>query len=321
MWVTDGQESILIYTSGETYQNDYKNGDVFAEGVKGVYTVYNGQMEITNSVLTATTSGEKEQPTDKLISDITTADHDMLVVITDATATAPTNKNGTLTVGESSIPYFSGKNYCNAPTAEGVYDVVGIVNTYKTASATETTVQIYPLAFLKMQSIQLGFDEATMAEKTWLEYKTLTDGLTVSADRIKFGCDEGYTVTYSISNGTDKKEGTITEATEVTLNADTYELTYSYKDSSDYTVTKTYMFEIDSTSSVAGLSADNGVKVTGEQGGVAVEAAEAADVAVYTTAGQLATRATVGEGRTLISVAPGFYVVRANGTAAKVIVK
>ena len=50
-------------------------------------------------------------------------------------------------------------------------------------------------------------------------------------------------------------------------------------------------------------------------------AEEATDVAVYTAAGQLVRQARVAEGSTLVNVAPGFYVVRANGTATKVIVR
>lgn len=64
-----------------------------------------------------------------------------------------------------------------------------------------------------------------------------------------------------------------------------------------------------------------GVKVFAAEGGVEVVAEEATDVAVYTVAGQLVRQAHVAEGSTLVNVAPGFYVVRANGTATKVIVR
>lgn len=74
------------------------------------------------------------------------------------------------------------------------------------------------------------------------------------------------------------------------------------------------------TSSVSSMSAE-GVKVFAAEGGVEVVAAEATDVAVYTVAGQLVRQARVAEGSTLVNVAPGFYVVRANGTATKVIVR
>lgn len=80
------------------------------------------------------------------------------------------------------------------------------------------------------------------------------------------------------------------------------------------------IYLLGSTSSVSSMSAE-GVKAFAAEGGVEVVADEAADVAVYTVAGQLVRQAHVAEGSTLVNVAPGFYVVRANGTATKVIVR
>lgn len=80
------------------------------------------------------------------------------------------------------------------------------------------------------------------------------------------------------------------------------------------------IYLLGSTSSVSSMSAE-GVKVVAAEGGVKVVADEATDVAVYTVAGQLVCQARVAEGSTLVNVAPGFYVVRANGTATKVIVR
>lgn len=79
-------------------------------------------------------------------------------------------------------------------------------------------------------------------------------------------------------------------------------------------------YAYDPVSSVSSMSAE-GVKVFAAEGGVEVVADEAAEVAVYTVAGQLVRQARVAEGSTLVNVAPGFYVVRANGTATKVIVR
>lgn len=81
-----------------------------------------------------------------------------------------------------------------------------------------------------------------------------------------------------------------------------------------------YIYLLGSTSSVSSMSSE-GVKVVAAEGGVEVVADEAAEVAVYTVAGQLVRQARVAEGSTLVNVAPGFYVVRANGTATKVIVR
>lgn len=81
-----------------------------------------------------------------------------------------------------------------------------------------------------------------------------------------------------------------------------------------------YIYLLGKTSSVSSMSAE-GVKVFAAEGGVEVVAEEAAEVAVYTAAGQLVRQARVAEGSTLVNVAPGFYVVRANDTATKVIVR
>lgn len=81
-----------------------------------------------------------------------------------------------------------------------------------------------------------------------------------------------------------------------------------------------YIYLLGKTSSVSSMSSE-GVKVFAAEGGVEVVAEEAAEVAVYTVAGQLVRQAHVAEGSTLVNVAPGFYVVRANGTATKVIVR
>lgn len=83
---------------------------------------------------------------------------------------------------------------------------------------------------------------------------------------------------------------------------------------------KVYIYLLGKTSSVSSMSAE-GVKVFAAEGGVEVVADEAAEVAVYTAAGQLVRQARVAEGNTLVNVAPGFYVVRTNGTATKVIVR
>ena len=81
-----------------------------------------------------------------------------------------------------------------------------------------------------------------------------------------------------------------------------------------------YIYLLGKTSFVSSMPAE-GVKVFAAEGGVEVVADEAAEVAVYTAAGQLVRQARVAEGSTLVNVAPGFYVVRVNGTATKVIVR
>lgn len=64
-----------------------------------------------------------------------------------------------------------------------------------------------------------------------------------------------------------------------------------------------------------------GVAVAGIDGAIAVAADEAVAVAVYTAAGQLAVSTEVAAGTTELSVAPGFYIVKAGDVVKKVIVK
>lgn len=164
-----------------------------------------------------------------------------------------------------------------------------------------------------------------------------------SGDKMAFKDVEGYLYTdntenaiktgktiaencyWTVSIGTDKV-GTENVAFVVSSSSTTYrnikfnasaKRFAAYKDAYEG---KVFIYFLGSTSSVSSMSAE-GVKVFAAEGGVEVVAAEATDVAVYTVAGQLVRQARVAEGNTLVNVAPGFYVVRANGTATKVIVR
>lgn len=128
---------------------------------------------------------------------------------------------------------------------------------------------------------------------------------------------------WTVSIGTDNVASVVsssltkeTDYRNIKYNASAYRFA-AYNDSYEG---KVYIYLLGSTSSVSSMSAE-GVKVVAAEGGVEVVAAEATDVAVYTAAGQLVRQARVAEGSTLVNVAPGFYVVRANGTATKVIVR
>lgn len=134
----------------------------------------------------------------------------------------------------------------------------------------------------------------------------------------------GETITedcyWTVSIGTDDVASVVSSSLtdrEIRYNA-THNRFAAYGDTSK--LGGVYIYLLGSTSSVSSMSAE-GVKVFAAEGGVEVVAAEATDVAVYTVAGQLVRQARVAEGNTLVNVAPGFYVVRANGTATKVIVR
>lgn len=147
-----------------------------------------------------------------------------------------------------------------------------------------------------------------------------TDNAKNSIKTKKTIADDCY---WTVSIGTDNVASVVsssltkeTDYRNIKYNASSYRFA-AYNDSYEG---KVYIYLLGSTSSVSSMSAE-GVKVVAAEGGVKVVAEEAAEVAVYTAAGQLVRQARVAEGSTLVNVAPGFYVVRANGTATKVIVR
>ena len=156
--------------------------------------------------------------------------------------------------------------------------------------------------------------------------KVLTEEATEVKDAscVKLTCEEGAQIEYTlVSAETGSSTATVESGAEIVglIKGEVYELTVCAVKGGYKSASRQYTFTITgSTSSVSSMSAE-GVKVFATEGGVEVVAAEATDVAVYTVAGQLVRQARVAEDSTLVNVAPGFYVVRANGTATKVIVR
>lgn len=147
-----------------------------------------------------------------------------------------------------------------------------------------------------------------------------TDNAKNSIKTKKTIADDCY---WTVSIGTDNVASVVSSS--LTKNTDYRNIKYNASSDrfaayNDKYEGKVYIYLLGKTSSVSSMSSE-GVKVFAAEGGVEVVAAEAKDVAVYTVAGQLVRQARVAEGSTLVNVAPGFYVVRANGTATKVIVR
>lgn len=180
----------------------------------------------------------------------------------------------------------------------------------------------------KEPTVTLGFTAAEINEMPWLAAndKVLTEEATEVKDAscVKLTCEEGAQIEYTlVSAETGSSTATVESGAEIVglIKGEVYELTVCAVKGGYKSASRQYTFTITgSTSSVSSMSAE-GVKVFATEGGVEVVADEAADVAVYTVAGQLVRQARVAEGSTLVNVAPGFYVVRANGTATKVIVR
>lgn len=323
LWVTDGTDGMLIFQRGG-FSTAYTNGTVFAKGIKGQYTVYNNTtIELTEPVLTETTEGATVDPKQIEISAIKADNQNQYVIIKDAVLNV---KNETFADAVGNTVDMFDKKFCTVP-ADGTYDVVGIVSYYKPKKA-EAATQVYPLAFLTTPTATLGFTAAEINEMPWLAAndKVLTEEATEVKDAscVKLTCEEGAQIEYTlVSAETGSSTATVESGAEIVglIKGEVYELTVCAVKGGYKSASRQYTFTITgSTSSVSSMSAE-GVKVFAAEGGVKVVAAEATDVAVYTVAGQLVRQARVAEGSTLVNVAPGFYVVRANGTATKVIVR
>lgn len=322
LWVTDGTDGMLIFQRGG-FSTAYTNGTVFAKGIKGQYTVYNNTtIELTEPVLTETTEGATVDPKQIEISAIKADNQNQFVIIKDAVLNV---KNETFADAAGNTVDMFNKEFCTVP-ADGTYDVVGIVSYYKPKKA-EAATQVYPLAFLTAPTATLGFTAAEINEMPWLAANDIVlteDGSFegMNASCVKLTCEEGAQIEYTLDSGEPSPStATVESGTEIGFtDGESYMLTVCAVKGGYKSASREYMFSIGKTSSVSSMSSE-GVKVFAAEGGVEVVAAEATDVAVYTAAGQLVRQARVAEGSTLVNVAPGFYVVRANGTATKVIVK
>lgn len=322
LWVTDGTDGMLIFQRGG-FSTAYTNGTVFAKGIKGQYTVYNNTtIELTEPVLTETTEGATVDPKQIEISAIKADNQNQFVIIKDAVLNV---KNETFADAAGNTVDMFNKEFCTVP-ADGTYDVVGIVSYYKPKKA-EAATQVYPLAFLTAPTATLGFTAAEINEMPWLAANDIVlteDGSFegMNASCVKLTCEEGAQIEYTLDSGEPSPStATVESGTEIGFtDGESYMLTVCAVKGGYKSASREYMFSIGKTSSVSSMSAE-GVKVFAAEGGVEVVAEEAAEVAVYTVAGQLVRQARVAEGSTLVNVAPGFYVVRTNGTATKVIVR
>lgn len=321
LWVTDGTDGMLIFQRGG-FSTAYTNGTVFAKGIKGQYTVYNNTIELLNPTLTETTEGATIDPKQIEIAAISADNQNQFVIIKDAVLNV---KNKTFADAAGNTVDMFNKEFCTVP-ADGTYDVVGIVSYFGYPNNVPAT-QVYPLAFLTAPTATLGFTAAEINEMPWLAANDIVlteDGSfeDMNASCVKLTCEEGAQIEYTLdSTGSSVLTKTVESGTEIGFTDGEYcMLTVCVVKGGYKSASRKYEFGIGKTSSVSSMSAE-GVKVFAAEGGVKVVAEEAADVAVYTVAGQLVRQARVAEGSTLVNVAPGFYVVRANGTATKVIVR
>lgn len=115
------------------------------------------------------------------------------------------------------------------------------------------------------------------------------------------------------------KDAVVATGTEITVPMG-YDVNFNNFAADADDVKPMFIYVNNETSGVESTMA-GGVAVAGVDGAIAVAADEAVSVAVYTAAGQLAVSTEVAAGTTELSVAPGFYIVKAGDVVKKVIVK
>lgn len=115
------------------------------------------------------------------------------------------------------------------------------------------------------------------------------------------------------------KDAVVATGTEITVPMG-YDVNFNNFAADADDVKPMFIYVNNETSGVEATIA-GGVAVAGVDGAIAVAADEAVSVAVYTAAGQLAVSTEVAAGTTELSVAPGFYIVKAGDVVKKVIVK
>lgn len=115
------------------------------------------------------------------------------------------------------------------------------------------------------------------------------------------------------------KDAVVATGTEITVPMG-YDVNFNNFAADADDVKPMFIYVNNETSGVESTMA-GGVAVAGIDGAIAVVADEAVAVAVYTAAGQLAVSTEVAAGTTELSVAPGFYIVKAGDVVKKVIVK
>lgn len=117
------------------------------------------------------------------------------------------------------------------------------------------------------------------------------------------------------------KDAVVATGTEITVPM-AFKMYYSTPEfTAEEGATKPMFIYVNNETSGVEETMAGGVAVAGVDGAIAVAADEAVSVAVYTAAGQLAVSTEVAAGTTELSVAPGFYIVKAGDVVKKVIVK
>lgn len=266
---------------------------------------------------------------------VTGAASPVSVRLTDAgryTVTATASKDGE-TSAEATISFTIKESYSyeyldpNGEIKEGTYMIVAADETgqyYMMKNAVQST------NYVQAEKFDFGADPKTFDTPYYFFVEKADVGYYIkNFDQTYVALVENGTRTYLkpaeatpfVWTFSGTKDAVVATGTEITvpMGFQMYKGTPEFAAGNDYTKPM-FIYVNNETSGVKATMA-GGVAVAGVDGAIAVAADEAVSVAVYTAAGQLAVSTEVAAGTTELSVAPGFYIVKAGDVVKKVIVK
>ena len=264
---------------------------------------------------------------------VTGATSPVSVRLTDAgryTVTATASKDGE-TSAEATINFTIKESYSyeyldpNGEIKEGTYMIVaadGSGQYYMMKNAVQST------NYVQAEKFDFGADPKTFDTPYYFFVEKADGGYYIkNFDQTYVALVENGTRTYLkpaeatpfvwAFSGT--KDAVVATGTEITVPMG-YDVNYNNFAADATDVKPMFIYVNNETSGVEATMA-GGVAVAGVDGAIAVAADETVSVAVYTAAGQLAVSTEVAAGTTELSVAPGFYIVKAGDVVKKVIVK
>lgn len=248
------------------------------------------------------------------------------------TVTATASKDGE-TSAEATISFTIKESYSyeyldpNSEIKEGTYMIVAADETgqyYMMKNAVQST------NYVQAEKFDFGADPKTFDTPYYFFVEKADVGYYIkNFDQTYVALVENGTRTYLkpaeatpfVWTFSGTKDAVVATGTEITvpMGFQMYKGTPEFAAGNDYTKPM-FIYVNNETSGVEATMA-GGVAVAGVDGAIAVAADEAVSVAVYTAAGQLAVSTEVAAGTTELSVAPGFYIVKAGDVVKKVIVK
>lgn len=176
LYVSDATGQILVYGS---LSNSYNNGDRLT-GIQGKFQNYYCTYELValGTSFGEATSGAAVEPTVYTIENLVPEIQNHYVLLENVTLDS---KNGILVDAiDAEIGYYN-KFQLELP-ADGVYNVVGVLNYYQAKEAAEAELTIYPIEFREAGETPKGAEAATLAEAIELGAAGETGEITITGD-------------------------------------------------------------------------------------------------------------------------------------------